>query len=135
MITIDDIPVIPLNCLNEDHIEVAKLINELKTLLDTEAPNIDVLKHFENLLDHCENHFMCEEFQMKKYQYKDFESHKMIHDEALSELKNIHQQWIEEQDRNFLQNYIANKFTPWLIDHIENNDYSAARAIVAAGGS
>ena len=85
MIELTKLPVVALPCLNEDHISVAKIINDLTYRLNDEASTVsELIQRYEALLEHCENHFLCEEFQMQKYHYPALESHQKIHN------KNVH---------------------------------------------
>lgn len=135
MINTTEIPQVALDCLNDDHLAVANLVNELMTSLQAESDSVHIGAQFGNLLEHCENHFHCEEYQMQKYHYDALEEHRDIHVRALAELREVQKVWTEKQDVMQLRNYIAGQFTPWLIDHIDVHDKKAAQAIVDAGGS
>ena len=136
MIELTKLPVVALPCLNEDHISVAKIINDLTYRLNDEASTVsELIQRYEALLEHCENHFLCEEFQMQKYHYPALESHQKIHNEMVSEMRNVYQHWSKKYNRQLLLNYINDNFTPWLIDHIETYDEEAAQFIVDAGGT
>ena len=134
MINLNEVPQVALACLHQDHLDVAAMLNQLLADSDDQADAAALSAQFNVLIEHCANHFFCEERQMRKYNYPELESHLAEHQRLVAEVTAVQQQWQSTTDRQQLKNYLTTSFTPWLLDHIQGVDVEAAQFIYAAGG-
>lgn len=134
MINPNELPQVALACLHQDHLDVAALLNQLLADLDGEADAAALSAQFNTLIEHCANHFFCEERQMRKYNVPKLDAHLAEHQRVVAEVTAVQQQWQSAADRRQLKNYLAATFTPWLIEHIQGVDVEASQFIHDAGG-
>lgn len=134
MINPNALPQVALECLHQDHLDVAAMLNQLLTDLDGKADAAALTTRFNTLIEHCANHFFCEEKQMGSFKYPKLEEHQTEHQRAVAEITAVQQQWQSSADRQQLKNYLTESFTPWLLDHIQGVDVEASQFIYDAGG-
>lgn len=134
MIDTSQIARVALDCLHQDHLDVAAMLNQLLSGLESDVPDEILTAQFDSLVEHCVNHFFCEEKQMGSFNYPQLGEHSAEHQRAAAEVGNVQQRWQESHDRQRLAHYLRNTFGPWLLDHIERLDTEASRFIYDAGG-
>ena len=136
MIQPNEIPKVALDCLNKDHQEVADIVNCLASHLSNSSTSTkDITDTIQQLREHLENHFACEEHQMEKYQFPALNIHRGEHHRVLDEINQIQSNWLTANNPQVMQNYLSHTFCPWLIEHISTLDTQTARYIVDSGGS
>lgn len=134
MINTNELSQVALECLHQDHLDVAAMLNQLLSELDSGAEEHAITGQFDALIKHCADHFFCEEKQMGSYKYPKLEAHKAEHERAVANVTEVRQQWQATSDRQQLRHYLRDIFTPWLVDHINNHDVEGAQFIYDAGG-
>lgn len=134
MINPSEIPQVALECLHQDHLDVAAMLNQLLADLDGPASVAALTVQFNTLIEHCANHFFCEEKQMGSFKYPKLEAHQAEHQRAVAEVNAVQQQWQANADRQQLKDYLVTIFVPWLLDHIKSLDVEGAQFIHDAGG-
>jgi hemerythrin len=134
MINLNELPQVALECLHQDHLDVAAMLNQLLADLDGPASVTALTAQFNALIEHCANHFFCEEKQMGSFKYPRLEEHQAEHQRAVAEVMAVQQQWQSDADRQQLKRYLSESFTPWLLDHIQGVDIAASQFIYDAGG-
>jgi hemerythrin len=89
------------------------------------APIKELEAKLDEYLEHVQKHFSNEEELMEKYQYPEYEMHKMAHDMFLADLKYATNHWKSHGDINKMINFIR-KTPEWLIMHINGLDTDTA---------
>lgn len=134
MIDPNQLPQVALECLHQDHLDVAAMLNQLIDDLGGAAEDEVLTTRFDALIKHCADHFFCEEKQMGSFKYPKLDEHKVEHERMVAEVAAVRQQWQSSHDRVGLKHYLAATFTPWLVDHIQTLDVEGAQFIHDAGG-
>ena len=136
MLPLNDIPQVALDCLNKDHHDVANIVKQLDAHLnDATIPSNNISEIVKQLVEHLENHFACEEYQMEKYHFPALPLHRSEHLRVMDEIKQVQADWLAANNNEALQDYLASVFCPWLVEHITTFDTQTARYIVDSGGS
>ena len=115
---------------HEDEIEILNEIERLATKYQMKMIPVDALEEkLDEYLVHVKKHFSNEEELMQKYEYPDYEMHKMAHDMFLSDLKYAVNQWKNQGNIEKIINFIR-KTPEWLIMHINGLDTDTAAYFV-----
>lgn len=134
MIKQNQVAQVAIECLHQDHLDVVELLNQLLADLAGKSDAGELTTRFNSLIEHCANHFFCEERQMRKYNFPALEAHQAEHQRIVAEVTAVQQQWHSTADRQQLNHYLSETFTPWLLDHIQGVDVEASQFIYDAGG-
>ncbi len=134
MIHLSNIPTVALDCLQQDHITVCNMINQLLADLTKDTNNQLIGQQLDTLIKHCVDHFFCEEKQMAAFSYPELTTHQAEHKNISTEIATIQTEWHQNNDRPSLHTYLQDRFTPWLIDHITRFDIEGTQFIYDAGG-
>jgi len=109
---------------HEDEIKILNDIDKLATYysMDKSDEKLKVLEEkIEEYLAHVKVHFANEERLMKKYDFPDYEMHKMTHDMFLMDIGITIKQWRKFGDINKVTNFIR-KSPEWIVLHINTVD-------------
>ena len=113
---IDKISQVKFEPMNEIHENEVKVLNELLIAIETDT---DIESKFNAFVDDVVNHFSFEENLMEKYNFFAKIPHKMEHDRIVSEIKEIQNTNLTNQE---LLEYFNKYFIPWLQNHINTMD-------------
>ena len=92
MIALSDVSEVALDCLQKDHLDVCTMINELIGKLNRSTDNQSISDELNKLIQHCVDHFFCEEKQMATFEYPKLEAHKIEHDNFSREVTLVEDQ-------------------------------------------
>lgn len=109
---------------HEDEIKILNDIDRLAVLysMDKSDAKQKVLEEkIEEYLAHVKVHFANEERLMKKYNFPDYEMHKMTHDMFLMDIGITIKQWRKFGDVDKVVNFIR-KSPEWIVLHINTVD-------------
>lgn len=128
MVNFDDITKVDLDFMNKEHEEAAKLINRLEA--NYKNSNVDaVINDLEVLQQHCIEHFLHEEKEMKLHSYPPYQVHKKEHDRVLMDLDMMLKQLVDHNDLSKISGYILHEFPTWFVQHTGTMDRMTAQFI------
>jgi len=112
------------------HEEEIKILNDVDKLAIQYVNDKSKLGELEAKLDeyivHVKEHFANEERLMKKYDFPDYEMHKMAHDMFLVDMGYAVNQWKKFDNMDKFINFIR-KSPEWIVMHINTVDAVTAR--------
>ncbi|MCK5605474.1 hemerythrin family protein [Candidatus Pacearchaeota archaeon] len=115
--------------VDDEHKLLINKINALYEAVNQNLTDVDILPLLDDLMDFAVYHFTEEEQLMRDAGYKDFDSHKAIHDTIVDKLKAFHRRYTvsENQRRTGFELLIFLK--GWLYKHIKFADKAYAPAV------
>ena len=122
--SVEHLDVDEMQTTHEDEI---KILNDIDRLAVQYSMDKSDEKHklleekIEEYLAHVKVHFANEERLMKKYNFPDYEMHKMTHDMFLMDIGITIKQWKKFGDINKVVNFIR-KSPEWIVLHINTVD-------------
>jgi hemerythrin len=138
LVVLDAIPQVPLDFVNQDHREEARLLNELdEALAEHRAGRTGpetVVACFEVLFEHTKAHFGREEEAMQRSGFPPYPVHKGEHERVLAEMAIEGQAFAQGQDVARLTRYITSAVPAWFTTHILTMDLITARFVQMRGG-
>jgi hemerythrin len=139
LITLDAIPQVPLDFVNADHREEARLLNVLAEALAAhqagQGGREPVLAAFEAVLTHTREHFAREEAAMQRTGFPPYPVHRGEHERVLAELAAEAEAFSASGDLARLERYVRRAVPEWFKTHILTMDLVTARFVVAQGGA
>lgn len=115
--------------VDDEHKALINKINALYEAINQQASEVEMLPLLDDLMDFSVYHFKEEEQLMHDAGYKDFDSHKAIHDDIVNKLKEFHRRYTvsENQRRTGFELLVFLK--GWLYKHIQFADKAYAPAV------
>ena len=105
--------------MDHEHMELIKKMNAVYTAQMEQAPKQKISALLVDLANYTAFHFKDEEAYMEKIKYPALESHKVLHQQLLSQIKT----YIEEfETSGELQNRFFRFLSGWLATHIRGTD-------------
>lgn len=127
-----EIPRVEIDFMNEDHLQVINLVNDLLDLIDMEVPELfAVAQALTALLEDCRAHFAREEQLMQEYVFPPYGCHKREHDQVLEGLVLELSAWQQHTDKVRINSYMNNTFITWLGNHVATMDTVTAHYVAA----
>lgn len=131
VIDITEIPLVALDTMNEVHREEVALINQLGELViagvegspDSEAISFKL----NEWVAHTRAHFEGENKMMKEYGFPPYPVHMGEHQQALSRIESLQQQWLGDNQLDRLAEYIFVEWLEWFKAHVNSMDMVTAR--------
>ena len=77
-------------------------------------------------LEHTVAHFAREERLMLEYSFPPYPVHQGEHEQALETLRRVQSDWLNEKNRDALEQYIKYDWSRWLFNHISTMDMVTA---------
>jgi hemerythrin len=135
---LDAIPQVPLDFVNADHREEARLLNDLGEAIaglraGRGGPQ-EVNARFEALFEHTRQHFGREEEAMRRVGFPPYEIHLGEHERVLEEMAGEGRTFGETGDAGRLWRYAAEAVPAWFVQHIVTMDLMTSRFVAARGG-
>jgi hemerythrin len=138
LVDLDAIPQVPLDFINQDHREEARLLNDLADALEVHRAGRTgpepVLACFEVLYRHTEEHFGREDEAMQRSGFPPYPVHHGEHVRVLEELAEEGRAFGEGGDVARLHAYVTQAVPAWFVNHIHTMDMMTARYVAARGG-
>lgn len=138
LVDLDAIPQVPIDFVNADHREEARLLNELGVAVEAfragETDLAAVVACFETLYEHTREHFSREERAMQATGFPPFLVHQGEHQRVLGELAEEGRVFDESGDAARLWRYVSEAVPAWFTNHILTMDLVTARYVAAHGG-
>jgi len=138
IVDVEKIPQVALAFINDDHRVEGRLLNELGHAVREhrggKAPVEAVLHHFEQLLQHTQEHFGREEQAMQRVRFPPYPVHKGEHDRVLEEMEAEGEHFRETGDTARLWKYVSETIPTWFVGHIESMDAVTAQFVSMQGG-
>jgi len=122
--SVEHLDVDEMQATHEDEIKILNDIDKLAVMysMDKSDAKQKVLEEkIEEYLAHVKVHFANEERLMKKYNFPDYEMHKMTHDMFLMDIGITIKQWKKFGDVEKVVNFIR-KSPEWIVLHINTVD-------------
>lgn len=139
LIDLESIAQVPLAFMNADHRGEANLLNELADAVEglggEGGARPEVLRRFDALLAHTDEHFERENQAMVRAGFPALEIHKAEHDRVLAELREVRDAFAQGGPLEPLRRYLVETVPPWFVSHIETMDTVTSAFIRARGGS
>jgi hemerythrin len=137
LVDLDAIPQVPLDFINHDHREEARLLNDLAEALEAHRAGRTgpepVLASFEALYRHTEEHFGREDEAMRQSGFPPYQVHHGEHLRVLEELAAEGRAFDEGGDVARLHGYVTRAVPAWFVNHILTMDTMTARFIASRG--
>jgi hemerythrin len=135
LVDLDSVPQVPLDFINQDHREEARLLNELAEALQAHRAGWSgpepVLACFEALFRHTEEHFGREDAAMLECGFPPFDVHHGEHVRVLEELAEEGRAFGESADAARLDAYVTQAVPAWFLNHILTMDLMTARFVAS----
>ncbi len=131
LLYIESVEYLDFEEMQETHEDEIHILNEIDKLAIQYSLNKSETKEklleekIEEYLAHVKAHFANEERLMKKYNFPNYEMHKMSHDMFLADLDITLKQWRKFGDINKVVNFIR-KSPEWIVLHINTVDAPTA---------
>jgi len=137
LVALDAIPQVPLDFINQDHREEARLLNELAEALEAHRSGRTgpepVLACFEVLFHHTQEHFGREDAAMQQSGFPPYPMHHGEHVRVLEELGEEGRAFGEGGDAARLHAYVTQAIPAWFVNHILTMDLMTARFVASRG--
>jgi len=131
LISLDEIPQVDMDFMNEVHKEDVDIINNIFELIlkydGSEESIVAIDKLYEEWIEHTVNHFQNEEIKMQEMRFPPYLAHKGEHDRALQEMRDLFTHWQQYRDIKTLKIYFIETLPAWLHTHISTMDTVTAR--------
>jgi hemerythrin len=137
LVDLDAIPQVPLDFVNHDHREEARLLNELAEAIEAlragRGDHEAVVQRFQVLFDHTREHFAREESAMQESGFPPYPVHKGEHERVLAELAGEGRTFGRTGDAERLWTYVSKAVPAWFVNHIVTMDLMTARFVASRG--
>jgi hemerythrin len=138
LVDLDAIPQVPLDFINDDHREEARLLNELAEAVGALRAGggsaAAVAERFAALDAHTREHFAREEEAMRRAAFPPYPMHKGEHDRVLAEMAAEGRRFQDRGDAARLWTYVSETVPSWFVGHIQSMDLITARFIATRDG-
>jgi len=118
----DDSLSVGIKLIDEQHKMLIQRIKNLSDAVDSSRGLEQIMKTLDFMLDYTEFHFSTEEKHMKEQGYRGFEGHKKQHEEFVSTLDQMVEDFEEDGATEALSTSINTYLINWLIKHIKSVD-------------
>jgi diguanylate cyclase (GGDEF)-like protein/hemerythrin-like metal-binding protein len=114
--------------VDEQHIRLARLIDELSFALRDGADQGNILSQLEAVIKYTEFHFGAEEWLMTEYKVDDILAHREAHRRLLDDIRklDVTNDWVSIS-------LILRYLREWLLRHVDSFDKRLAAALIAKG--
>jgi len=124
------VPELPLEPMNSDHVEEFRLLAQLGDALAahrrSDASEV-LLERLALLAVHTREHFLREEQVMRESAYEGYLAHKQEHDRLLAEMDAEARAFRERRDGERLSRYLLDTVRGWYLHHTRTMDLALAR--------
>jgi len=121
----DEIPLLNVPIIDEQHLNIVSIINEINDSLKHGAPIEQLVQLLENLINYTNYHFKTEERLMYEFNYIEELEHKKAHEHLLNELTYLKTKFVQGGELVLLQ-----KIKDWFALHIMSSDKPLADSII-----
>ena len=125
MITQDQLPMLAVPSMNDNHLEEMLLVQKLDRVA-RENDIAEVTKVLAEYVEHSIKHFADEEKLMQDADFSDYFTHKAEHDRHIKELTALTKYFQKNQDPRAIYTHIQGGLSPWILHHIQTMDSAAA---------
>jgi hemerythrin len=135
LVDLDAIPQVPLDFVNADHREEARLLNAVAEAVDAldagRAAAATALESLAALRDHTAAHFGREDDAMRRTGFPAFPVHHAEHVRVLAELDDEIRRFAATGDVARLRAWVLGDVPEWFRNHIETMDLVTARFVAS----
>jgi len=121
-----DIPQVAVGFMNEVHAEETALVNTLHALIERcragESIEGEIDRSLEEWLAHTEAHFERENRLMREHGFPAYAIHSEEHDRALTALRLLRKNWLDNRDIDVLMEYVQVSWPQWFERHVSTMD-------------
>jgi hemerythrin len=120
LITWSDKYSLQIDEIDDQHKKLVSMINELHDAMmhaKSKEVSLDIIN---KMADYTKYHFSVEEKYMKKFDYPDYNVHKLLHDQFIQKVTVFKREY--ESGKNGLNFEILNFLKDWLVSHIQGSD-------------
>jgi hemerythrin len=124
----NNMPIVAMDFMNDVHSEDIDIINQLFELVlkyesdPTSENKIALNEKYNEWVEHTVAHFKREEDMMVEKKFPPYFAHKGEHDNALSQMRNVFNEWQDQDDIKILKTYLIETLPQWLSNHIQTMD-------------
>jgi len=118
----DDSLSVGIKLIDEQHKMLIQRIKNLSDAVDSSRGLEQIMKTLDFMMDYTEFHFSTEEKHMKEQGYQGFEAHQKQHEEFVSTLDQMVEDFDEDGATEALSTSINTYLINWLIKHIKSVD-------------
>ncbi len=137
LVDLDAIPQVPLDFINHDHREEARLLNDLAEALEAHRAGRTgpepVVARFQALYQHTVEHFGREDAAMQQADFPPYPVHHGEHVRVLEELAEEGRAFGVSGDVARLHAYVTQAVPAWFVNHILTMDTMTARFVAMRG--
>jgi hemerythrin len=127
-----DVPHLPIDFMNDDHLHAAVQLDAMQTALTSYTENPWLLAQAcREFLDHNRAHFAREEAAMKAAGFPPYPVHKHEHDQVLAWLENLTSALAEGIEPETARQTIKEEIPAWFLRHIQTMDSVTANWLAA----
>jgi hemerythrin len=113
--------------IDRQHMTLLFMVDDLIEKLDTEYEDQTIVDMLNFLKSYVDIHFKTEEKYMKKSNYKNYENHKIIHDNFRNEVYALYAKLSNSVEKIDLNKETINSVKDWIINHVKNTDIKMAK--------
>jgi hemerythrin len=110
----------------QDHLKLAELCNDLHKLLSMDQdkhPDVsEITVALKKLIDHFVEHAAEEERIMQELKYPSYQSHKEHHDELITALNKMYDDYVKENNHQILIDFMGTVLKSWHNRHLSFQD-------------
>lgn len=133
------IPHVDLDFMNNTHFEEVEMVKELGELVNSFIANNNqqnksaLTKKLTAWLDHTIAHFERENNLMQETGFPAYPIHKDEHETTLSQMRNVVNTWIKNQNIELVEDYVFSLWPAWFDQHVNTMDMMTAQFAVMNG--
>jgi hemerythrin len=109
----------------QDHLKLAELCNNLHELLSADQDKLavsEITNALKKLIDHFVEHSAEEERIMQDLKYPSYQSHKEHHDELITALNKMYDDYVKENNHQTLIDFMETVLESWHNRHLSFQD-------------
>lgn len=128
---LEDRYILGVGIMDEEHRRLIHIMEDLRHSISLGKGRQVIASVLHNLLDYTKTHFVDEESLMREHTYPEFEFHKRIHDQFVTEVVQATKLYLE--GRAIPTKRIKEMLFDWLLQHIMENDKKLAQYLNKKG--
>lgn len=119
--------------IDEQHQELVNILNRLFVAVSRREGSRVIGSIFDALMSYTQTHFTLEERLMREANYKDIDSHMLVHKQLIEELEQLSRKYMLEEKPIYFE--LLSFLRAWLKEHIQGCDTKYSAALQQAGFS
>lgn len=122
-----------IQTIDEQHQELVNILNRLFIAVSRREGSRVIGSILDALMSYTQTHFTLEERLMREANYKDIDSHMLVHKKLIEELEQLSRKYMLEETPIYFE--LLSFLRTWLKEHIQGCDTKYSAALQQAGFS